>query len=129
MYNETQGLVEVRFGTISTQLVPSGFFLFVTSFFFFIRLYPQHLGVPRPGIEPKPQQQQHQILNPLYHKRTPVASSLSSESFFFFFFFFVFCPFRAVPEAYGGSHVRSLIRDVAAGLLHNHSNVRSELCL
>ena len=30
--------------------------------------HPQHMEVPRPGIEPKPQQWQCQILKPLYHQ-------------------------------------------------------------
>ena len=29
------------------------------------------MEVPRPGLEPTPQQQQHQILNPQHHKGTP----------------------------------------------------------
>ena len=40
-----------------------------------------------------------------------------------------FCLFRAVPKTYGGSQARGPIRDVAGGLHHNHSNVKSELCL
>ena len=43
-----------------------------------------------------------------------------------FFFFFVFCHFRAIPAAYGGSQARGLIGVVASGLHHSHSNVRSE---
>ena len=43
---------------------------------------------------------------------------------FFFFFFFVFS--RAAPVAYGGSQARGLIRAVAAGLHHSHSNAESE---
>ena len=35
--------------------------------------------------------------------------------------------FRAAPAAYGGSQARGLIRAVAAGLHHSHSNARSEL--
>ena len=42
------------------------------------------------------------------------------------FFVFVFCLFRAAPEAYGGSQARGLIRAVAAGLHHSHSNGRSK---
>ena len=37
--------------------------------------------------------------------------------------------FRAIPAACGGSQARSLIRAVAAGLRHSHSNTRSVLCL
>ena len=44
----------------------------------------------------------------------------------FVFVFFVFCFFRAAPAAYGGSQARGLIRAVAAGLRHSHSNVGSE---
>ena len=43
-----------------------------------------------------------------------------------FFFFFVFCLFRAVPLAYGGSQARGLIGAVDAGLRHGYDNVRSE---
>ena len=34
--------------------------------------------------------------------------------------------FRAVPTAHGGSLARGLIRAVAAGLHHSHSNTESE---
>ena len=44
-------------------------------------------------------------------------------------FFFVFCPLRATPAAYGGSHARGLIGAVATGLRHSHSNIGSELRL
>ena len=37
--------------------------------------------------------------------------------------------FRATPADYGGSQARVLIRAVAAGLYHSHSNAGSELCL
>ena len=48
-------------------------------------------------------------------------------SFFFFFFLsFVFC---LCLIAYGGFQARGLIRAIAAGLRHSHSNTRSELCL
>ena len=43
--------------------------------------------------------------------------------------FFSFCPFafsRAAPMAYGGSQARGLIRAVATGLHHSHSNGGSE---
>jgi hypothetical protein len=33
---------------------------------------------------------------------------------------------RAAPEAHGGSQARGLIRAVAAGLLHSHSNAGPE---
>ena len=45
---------------------------------------------------------------------------------YYYFFFFVFCLFRAAPAAYGGSQARGRIRAVAASLLQNYSNVRSE---
>ena len=48
---------------------------------------------------------------------------------FIYFFFFVFCPFRAIPTAYGGSQARGLIKAVAAGLYHSHSNTGFELRL
>ena len=48
---------------------------------------------------------------------------------FLFFFFFVFCLFRAMPAAYGGSQARGLIGTLATGLHHSHSNVGSELGL
>ena len=40
------------------------------------------------------------------------------------FFFFSFS--RVAPAAYGGSQVKGLIRVVAAGLHHSHSNARSD---
>ena len=43
-----------------------------------------------------------------------------------FFFFRSFCLSRATPAAYGGSQARGLIRAVAAGLHHSHSNTGSE---
>ena len=49
-----------------------------------------------------------------------------------FFCLFVFCLFafsRATAKAYGGSQARGLIRAVAAGLCHSHSNARSDLRL
>ena len=45
------------------------------------------------------------------------------------FFFFVFCLFRAVPMAYGGSQVRDLIRAVATSLRQSHSNTGSQPCM
>ena len=38
------------------------------------------------------------------------------------FSFFIFCLFQAIPMAYGGSQARGLIRAVATGLHHTHSN-------
>ena len=46
-----------------------------------------------------------------------------------FFFFLSFCLFRAAPAAYGSFQARVLIRAVATGLHHSHSNARSEPCL
>ena len=43
-----------------------------------------------------------------------------------FSFLYFFCLFRAAPEAYGGSQARGLIRAVAPGLHHSHSNTRSK---
>ena len=45
------------------------------------------------------------------------------------FFVFVFCLFRAALVAYVGSQARGLIRAVATGLRHRHSNARSEMRL
>ena len=47
----------------------------------------------------------------------------------FFFLFLVFGLLRAAPEAYGSSQARCQIKAVTAGLLHNHSNMGSELLL
>ena len=46
-----------------------------------------------------------------------------------FIYLFIFVFSRATPAAYGGSQARSLIRGVAAGLCHSHSNAGSEWCL
>ena len=43
-----------------------------------------------------------------------------------FFFFFLVVSFRATSMAYGDSQARGLIRAVAAGLHHSHSNAGSE---
>ena len=47
----------------------------------------------------------------------------------FFFFFGLFAFSRVTPTAYGGSQARGLIRAIAAGLHHSHSNVGSKLRL
>ena len=47
----------------------------------------------------------------------------------FLVFVFVFVFSRATPAAYGDSQARGLIREVAAGLHHSHSNARSEPCV
>lgn len=44
-----------------------------------------------------------------------------------FFFFLSFS--RAAPAAYGGSQARGVIRAVATGLCHSHSNAGSKPCL
>ena len=44
-------------------------------------------------------------------------------------YFILFCLFRAVSVAYGGSQARGLLVAVAPSLHHSHSNVRSEPCL
>ena len=50
-------------------------------------------------------------------------SKMFSTIFFFFFFFFFFL-FRASSAAYGSSQARSQIGATAAGLHHNHCNIR-----
>ena len=45
---------------------------------------------------------------------------------FILFFFSYIILFRAIPEAYGSSQTRGLIRATAAGLHQSHSNARSE---
>ena len=53
---------------------------------------------------------------------------LKTDSFFFGFLlvFLSFCLSRAAPVAHGSSQARGLIRAVADGLRHSHSNVGSE---
>jgi len=56
------------------------FILFYFILFYFILFYIfgaclGHMEVPGPGIKPALQHQQHQILNPPYHKRTPPPSN------------------------------------------------------
>ena len=58
-------------------------FIFIFLFFYFW-LHPRHVGVPRPGIEPKPQQGQGRILNLLSHMRTPLILNLLTTSKIFF---------------------------------------------
>ena len=48
---------------------------------------------------------------------------------FIYLFIYLFVFSRATPTAYGGSQARGLIRAVATGLHHSHSNTGSELCL
>ena len=48
----------------------------------------------------------------------------SPENFLIFkklFFFFVFCLFRAIPPAYGGSQAKGRIRAVAAITAHSNA--------
>ena len=45
------------------------------------------------------------------------------------FYFVLFCVFRGIPMASGGSQARGPIRATAAGLGHSHSNTGSEPCL
>ena len=52
--------------------------------------------------------------------------SVYSESVNILFFFFIFCFFRAIPVAYGGSQARGPIRAVSASLHYSHSNARSQ---
>ena len=53
--------------------------------------------------------------------------SLFSNYFLFFFFFWgLFAISWSVPTAYGGSQTSGLIRAVAAGLHHSHSNAGSK---
>ena len=49
------------------------FLVFKSRFYCCINFWlpPRHVEVPGTGIEPMPQQWQHQILNPLHHKGTP----------------------------------------------------------
>ena len=48
---------------------------------------------------------------------------------FLFVCFSVFCLFRAIPTAYGGSQARGPVRAVAAHLHDSRSNTESEPCL
>ena len=50
-------------------------------------------------------------------------------SFTFLFHLFLFCLFRAVLMAQGGSQARGQIRSVASSLHHSHSNARTKQCL
>ena len=68
------------------------------------------------------------------YKRKREENSISSREIkdqyrglpFLFVCLFLFCPFRAVPAAYGGSQARGRIGAIAASLLQSHSNTRSE---
>ena len=48
------------------------------------------------------------------------------DFFLFFFFFLVFCLFRPIPVAYGGSQARDRNGAIAAGLHHSHSHLESK---
>ena len=54
------------------NLHPSYFFFFFLFFLFFFWLHPWHAEMPRPGIEPAPQQWQHQIAWPPGNSQIPV---------------------------------------------------------
>ena len=82
---------------------------------------------------PRMQQRQEECKKPLI--QNPIFFLLPSlPSFFppfpflsFFHFFFSFlCFFKAAPVATGSSQARGQIGATAAGLLHRHSNARSE---
>ena len=68
--------------------------------------------------------------NTIYRLVTPqicisgVVQPLDLGIFIFIYLFTLL--FRAAPAAYGSSQARGLIRDVAAGLHHSHSNAESE---
>ena len=87
-------------------------------------LGPQHAEVPGPGIEPIPQQWP----KPLSDNGGSLACCATRELLdsIFILFYFIFCLFRAVPAACGGSQARGLIGAVAASLHHSYSNARSE---
>ena len=51
------------------------------------------------------------------------------NNWLYIIFFLSFCLFRATPTAYRSSQARGLIRAIAAGLHHTHTNTRSEPCL
>ena len=56
---------------METEKTRTGFFCLVLFCFWgFFWPHLRHVEGPRPGIEPEPQQWQHQILNPLIHQGT-----------------------------------------------------------
>ena len=68
------------------------------------------------------------------HKINPVAVEKIPEDQLlrdnlFFVLFCVFLPFRATPEAYGGSQARGPVGATVASLHHSPSNWGSKLCL
>ena len=86
-------------------------------FFFWLCLWP--VEVPRPGMEPAPQQwprplqRQLWIFHLLCRKGTPVSG-------------FLYLLFRTTSVAYGSSQARAQIGATAACLCHGHSNTGSE---
>ena len=82
----------------------------IDRFFWLFQLYVE---VPRPGIEPTPQQQTKQTeWIPLHHKGNMLLTIF-------------YCLFRAAPGAHGGSQARSRIKAAAASLHDSHSNAGS----
>ena len=64
-----------------------------------------------------------------FDKGSSASIEMMIYDFYSFLFVCLFCLFafsRAALVAYGGSQARGLIRAVAAGLRHSHSNARSE---
>ena len=55
--------------------------------------------------------------------------TFSPFTYISFIFYFLFLLFRTAPGAYGSSQARGRMEATAAGLLHSHSNIRSELHL
>ena len=81
----------VGVGGIILEKQLSGWKLRLFLFFFFFFFWP-HAEVPRPGIEPKPQQWQCQIVSPLSHQGTPWKGG-----FFFFNFYGCTCSLWKFP--------------------------------
>ena len=75
----------------------------------------------------------HSFIHSLIHPSIHLFANHLLNPFYFFKFnlilFFVFLSFRATPVAYRGPQARGLIRAVAAGLHHSHSNAASKPCL
>ena len=74
------------------------------------------------------------IMAYIFLKDSLTRQKIISQIYFKFFYcilrthldFFAPPPFRAASMAYGGSRARGLIRAVAAGLCHGHSNAGSK---
>ena len=60
---------------------------------------------------------------------SPSRDFFNTDTMWVFLFCFVFCLFRPMPSAYGGSQARGPIGAVATGLAHSHSNVGPKPCL